>query len=293
MSELLCMSEVDKSFRRGSQDLKVLKDASLRVGVGEVVCVLGTRGQGKTTLLRIAAGMESADSGEVRFRGEELTGLSDRKLSRLLGGQIAWVGRSGPGGMRMRLLDYVAMPLLAGHSRARGSSPAEGRGRVGGFGRLSGRGGAGGLRLGGLGARKRGREDVYARARKALERVGAQGCGEQRWESISDWERALVELAQGIAGEPALLLIDDLTDALGIRETDDLTALIRSLSKDSGLGVLMSVSDPQATLFSDQIMTLGGGKLTAGPSQEPGNVIEFPDLSAGRREAERGRRGSQ
>ncbi|HTR72663.1 MAG TPA: ABC transporter ATP-binding protein [Solirubrobacteraceae bacterium] len=258
MSELLCMSGVDKSFRRGSQDLRVLKDASLEVGVGEVVCVLGTRGQGKTTLLRIAAGMESADSGEVRFRGEDLTGLSDRKLSRLLGGQIAWAGRSGPGGMRMRLLDYVAMPLLAGHSRAR----------------------------------KRGREDVYARARAALERVGAQGCGEQRWEGISDWERALVELAQGIVGEPELLLVDDLTDALGIRETDELTALIRSLSKELGLGVLMSVSDPQATLFSDRIMTLGGGTLTAGPSQEPGNVIEFPDLGAGRREAERGRRGS-
>ncbi len=292
MSELLCMSGVDKSFRRGSQDLRVLKDASLQVGVGEVVCVLGTRGQGKTTLLRIAAGMESADRGEVRFRGEDLTGLSDRKLSRLLGGQIAWAGRSGPGGMRMRLLDYVAMPLLAGHSRGRASSSVGGSAE-GGLGRSNGRGGVAGLRLAGHSrGRKRGREDVYARARAALERVGAQGCGEQRWEGISDWERALVELAQGIVGEPALLLIDDLTDALGIRETDDLTALIRSLSKDSGLGVLMSVSDPQATLFSDQIMTLGGGTLTAGPSQEPGNVIEFPDLSAGRREAERGRRGS-
>ena len=233
-AELLCLRGVRKSYRRGVQDLHVLRDVTLDVGEGEVVCVLGTRGQGKTTLLRIAAGMESADEGEVRFAGQDLTGLSDRTLSRLLGAQIAWAGASGPGGMRMRLLDYVAMPLLAGA---------------------------------GMRARLRaGKRDVYARARAALERVGAQGCAEQRWESISDWERALVELAQAIAGEPRLLLVDDLTDALGVRETDELSTLIRSLSRESGLGVLMTVSDPQATLFSDRIVTLAAGRLTAGPS---------------------------
>jgi hypothetical protein len=50
----------------------------------------------------------------------------------------------------------------------------------------------------------------------------------------------------------------------------------------------MSVSDPQATLLSDQIMTLAGGRLTPGPQSPPGNVIEFPDLSASRRDAESG-----
>ena len=108
------------------------------------------------------------------------------------------------------------------------------------------------------------------------------------WESMSDWERALVEVAQAIAGEPALLLVDDVTDALGIRETEELTALLRSLSRELGMGVLMSVSDPQATLLSDRIMTLAGGRLTPGPQSLPGNVIEFPDLSTSRRDAERG-----
>jgi ABC-type cobalamin/Fe3+-siderophores transport system ATPase subunit len=257
MSELLLMSDVCKRYRRGAQDLRVLEGANLEVGCSEVVCVLGTRGQGKTTLLRIAAGMESADAGLVSFAGQDLAALSDGELSRLLGGQIAWAGRSGPG-MPMRLLDYVAMPLLVGQA----GKPRGGKRRGGG--------------------------DVYARARVALERVGAPGCAEQQWESISDWERALVEIAQAIAGEPKLLLVDDVTDALGIRETDDLTALLRSLSRESQMGVLMSVSDAQATLFSDRIMTLAGGRLTRGPESPPGNVIEFPDLSAARGEAERG-----
>ena len=256
------LTDVSKRYRRGSQSLRVLEGASLQVGRGEVVCVLGTRGGGKTTLLRIAAGMESADEGTVSFDGRDLAALSDGELSRLLGSQIAWAGKSGPG-MRTRMLDYVAMPLLVGH----GEHTLKGAGER-------------------MGRRKRWRakRDVEERAMAALERVGAQGCAGQEWESMSDWERALVELAQAIAGEPALLLVDDVTDALGIRETDELTTLLSSLARESKIGVLMAVSDAQATLLSDRIMTLAGGRLTQGPQSPSGNVIDFPDLALSRRD---------
>jgi ABC-type cobalamin/Fe3+-siderophores transport system ATPase subunit len=267
MSELLCFQDVSKSYRRGSQTLHVLQGASLEVQAGEVVCVLGMRGQGKTTLLQIAAGMESADEGSVQFAGRDLATLSDGELSLLLGGQIAWAGRSGPG-IGMRLLDYVAMPLLVGRNTGR-------RARVGGrHPRLGGRRGAKG--------------EVYARAAGALERVGAAGCAEQQWDSISDWERALVEIAQAIVGEPALLLVDDVTDALGVRETDELTGLLHALSRESQIGVLMSVSDPQATLLCDRILTLSGGRLNQGPRAPGATVIEFPDFGLQRRGVERG-----
>src|ERR1700733_8740452 len=247
MSALLQLSDVSKGYRRGAKDLHVLREASFELHAGEVISVLGMRGQGKPTLLRIAAGMESADSGAVCFEGRDLAELSDGELSRLLGARIAWAGKNGPG-MRMRMLDYVAMPLLVGRAKHRRAA--------------------------------------YARAHGALERVGAQGCAAAEWESISDWERALVEIAQAIAAEPGLLLVDDVTDALGIRETDELTALLRELSRETQLGVLMSVSDAQATLWSDRIMTLSGGRLTQGPRAPNGNVIEFPDLGLPRRGAE-------
>jgi ABC-type cobalamin/Fe3+-siderophores transport system ATPase subunit len=256
MSELLRLTDVSKRYRRGSQNLRVLQDASVEVGRGEVVCVLASRGAGKTTLLRIAAGMESADEGHVSFDGQNLAALSDGELSRLLGSRIAWAGKSGPG-MRTRMLDYVSMPLLVSHEAGRQVS---------------------------LRRRWRAKRDVEGRAMAALERVGAEACAGQEWESMSDWERALVELAQAVAGEPALLLVDDLTDALGIRETDELTALLSSLARESKMGVLMAASDAQATLLSDRLMTLGGGRLTQGPQSPSGNVIDFPDLAVSRRD---------
>jgi ABC-type cobalamin/Fe3+-siderophores transport system ATPase subunit len=258
--ELLELKDVSKRYRRGSQSLRVLDCASLQVGRGEVVCVLGARAGGKTTLLRIAAGMESADTGIVSFEGQDLASLSDRELSRLLGRKIAWAGRGGPG-MRMRMLDYVAMPLLVGHGAREQMSVRK---------------------------RWRAKRAVDELALSALERVGAEGCAGQEWESMSDWERALVELAQAIAAEPALLLVDDVTDALGIRETDELTTLLSALARESRMGILMTVSDAQATLLSDRIVTLAGGRLIQGPQSPGDNVIEFPDVGLLRREPERG-----
>jgi putative ABC transport system ATP-binding protein len=270
MSELLTLRGVSKSYPRGSQDLRVLRHVSLDVQAGELVCVLGMRGQGKTTLLRIAAGIESADSGLVRFKGRDLQACSDRELSDLLGDQIAWAGKRGPR-TRVRMFDYVANPLLArAGTRVHAGSPIQ--------------------RWLERRAYSRG---VDARARVALERVGASDCAEQRWETMSDWERALVEVAQAIVGEPALLIVDDVTDTLGIRETETFTALLRSLSRESRLGVLMSVSDPQATLLSDRTMTLVAGGLTQAPrslvthpqQSSGGKVLRLPDPASEPREA--------
>jgi len=276
VSELLRLRSVSKSYRRGSQELCVLRDASLDVGVGEVVCVLAKHGAGKTTLLRIAAGIESADAGVVSFEGQELQGLSGAERSRLRGERIAWAGKRGPR-TGVQMFDYVCNPLLA---------------RAGG-----------GAQPGNLITRWR-RRRVYlrtvdGRAWAALERVGAGGCAEQRWETMSDWERALVEVAHGIAGEPTLLVVDDVADSLGIDETKDFIKLLREISKERGLAVLMSVSDANATLLSDRIVRLSGGRLEQSPqrpaSKAPppggGNVLEFPGVGSDHERREAGHAG--
>jgi len=267
MSDLLRLSDVCKSYRRGSLDLHVLRDANLQLARGDIIAVLGTRGQGKTTLLQIAAGIETPDAGVVCFDGQDLQALSDRELSRLLGSHIAWAGKAGAEGTPTQVLDYVEMPLLARQAlrlRWRGSlrsRPSRDRATPS-------------------------TPPIDARARAALERVGAAACAGQLWDTLSDWERALVEIAQAIAGEPSLMLVDDVTDALGIRETHELTGLLRTLSRELNMAVLMTVSDPNATLLSDQIFTLDAGTLTPGP--QPANVYEFPDLASPRHDAQGG-----
>ena len=68
---LLEVVSVSKAF----SDIPVLRDVSFIVDEGEIACLLGPSGCGKTTLLRIIAGLESADAGQVAFEGDPLEGV--------------------------------------------------------------------------------------------------------------------------------------------------------------------------------------------------------------------------
>ncbi|MGN6373580.1 MAG: ATP-binding cassette domain-containing protein [Solirubrobacteraceae bacterium] len=122
MTALLSIEHVSKSYRRGRREYVALRDVSLAVESGEYVVVLGSRKSGRSTLLRLAAGLERPDEGSVRFDGIDLscsTGILGRRLcycrtafSAMEGGAVA---------------EHVAAGLLAGRvSPARARRSAEG-----------------------------------------------------------------------------------------------------------------------------------------------------------------------
>ncbi|MGA2164316.1 MAG: ATP-binding cassette domain-containing protein, partial [Solirubrobacteraceae bacterium] len=87
MGELV-LEGVWKGYSRGGEWTGVLEDVSLEVVPGEVVAIVGSRLEGKTTLLKIAAGVERPDKGSVSLGAQRLTDLGDRARSRMLGREI-------------------------------------------------------------------------------------------------------------------------------------------------------------------------------------------------------------
>jgi putative ABC transport system ATP-binding protein len=87
----------------------VLKEVSLELAAGELVVVFGMRRSGRTTLLRIAAGIEQPDSGAVRFQGHDLLDHAER----VLGDGIGYVRKGLHGAEEQGVLEQVAAPLLA------------------------------------------------------------------------------------------------------------------------------------------------------------------------------------
>ena len=105
---LLSIQGVGKRYRRGCREYVALKDVSLSVEHGELVCVLGTRKSGRSTLLRIAAGLERPDHGTVRFEGIDLSCAGN-----VIGRRIAYCHTSFSELEGERVLDHVATGLLA------------------------------------------------------------------------------------------------------------------------------------------------------------------------------------
>ncbi|HEV3318228.1 MAG TPA: ABC transporter ATP-binding protein [Solirubrobacteraceae bacterium] len=243
MEGLLSLRDVWLSYPRGRRHVvRVLMDVSLDVYAGEVVAVLAQRAQGKTSLLRVAAGMERPDRGSVRFAGEDMWrsahthGRARRRRPRPLNAPIALV-RPAPPDVDVPVGEGIALPLTGAHSG----------------------------------------HQARELARRALEEVGVRECAPRRWSDLSDGERARVTIAQGIARDPRVLLVDDLTSTLGLGDTEEVSMLLHSLAVTRELGVLVGVGDVQATRWSERVATLAGGELLLEPAPAaPANVVNFP-----------------
>ena len=78
---MLSLKSISKSFHDGESELQVLRGIDLHLGQGESLALLGASGNGKSTLLQIAAGLESPDAGEVLILGRSLASRSNRELT--------------------------------------------------------------------------------------------------------------------------------------------------------------------------------------------------------------------
>jgi ABC-type methionine transport system ATPase subunit len=238
---VLVLGGVWKGFDRRGAMVSVLEDVSLTVHEREVVAVVGNRDEGKSTLVRIAAGFVRPDRGSVRVGGLELAGLKDGEHSRVLRTQVGLAARTGPK-TEQPMGEYVALRLTPG-----------------------------------LGLSKRERR---LRVAAVLERLGVADCATLRWADLSNWQRVCVEVAHAIVTRPRLLLVDDILDGLGLGKTDAAMELVRDLAQEIRCGVLMVASDEIAPLRCDVVWKFAGKKLRLIADDTNDNIttIDWPRL---------------
>lgn len=106
---LLSLERVTKRYPRGGRERIALRDVSVAIEPGELVAVWGRRRSGRTTLLRVAAGLERPDEGIVRFDRRPLAG----DPGWLLGSQIGIVRTGFNAANAARVVEHVALALLA------------------------------------------------------------------------------------------------------------------------------------------------------------------------------------
>ncbi len=246
MDPLLSLRGVSKSYWRGLREVRVLQDVSVDIHAGELVAVWGPRRSGKTTLLKVASGLEAPDAGIVVMSGQDLQGLTRTQFAGVLRGGVGWTKPTGPSensGMRIR--DYVAMPLLRNHSH----------------------------------------NEAQRLAAQVLEKVGVPECAEQLWGSLADSEQALIAIAHALVREPKVLLVDDQTTSLDDLQREEVMELLRSLAEEHDMGVLVTVPDMAELRRAHRFYSLSSGRLLAPSDPSPGaggELIDFPGVGTRR-----------
>ncbi len=222
MSVVLRLVGVSRGFPRGEDRVMVLRDVTLAVEAGRLVAVLGGRGAGKSTLIRVASGTLPADKGDVFVDGQPMAGISDTALSEVLALKVGLVGRDGPDA-KLDVAGYVEMRLAA----TRGYSNHERRREV----------------------------------RETLRELDLAGTERLMWGELSDWQRVAVELVQATIVRPRLLLVDDILDGLPRACKNTALEWLEGFARDIGCGVLMAVSDHTTASRGEQVYQLTEGQL--------------------------------
>ncbi|NLD53975.1 MAG: ABC transporter ATP-binding protein [Burkholderiaceae bacterium] len=229
--------------------LQAVRDVSFGVTPGQIHAVIGPNGAGKTTLFNLVAGSLRPHSGEVRFRGETITGRPAHQVAARGLARTFQTTRLFP---QMTVLENVQVGLHVG-SR-------------GGFG-------AGLFNLPWTWAEERAVRD---RARAVVEKLGLEACADRTAGALPFGRQRLVEFARALASEPAILLLDEPAAGLNLHESQDLARLIVRI-RDWGVTVLLVEHNvPLVMEISDAVVVLDhGAKIAEG---RPTEVQKDPEV---------------
>jgi putative ABC transport system ATP-binding protein len=122
---ILSVEHLNKVFKSGERNVKVLIDVSFAIEPGNTCAIVGPSGSGKTTLIAICAGLERPSSGSVRFDGVALHSSSEEDLARLRNQSIGFIFQNFQLLPSLTALENVMVPAeLAGHADAEGAAQA-------------------------------------------------------------------------------------------------------------------------------------------------------------------------
>lgn len=208
-----------------------VREVSLSVPRGEVVGLVGPNGSGKTTIVRVASRALRPSAGSVALAGRDPYRMPSREAARL----VAVVPQDVQPAFSYSVLEMVLM----------GRTPY-----------LSAWGGGG--------------PQDWSRAREAMASTQIQHLADRPVGELSGGERQRVILAQALAQDAPILLLDEPTTHLDLRHVVDLLGIVRGLAAHGGKAVLAIVHDLSlAAATCDRLVVMHGGRVVAegGPDE--------------------------
>ena len=221
-SPVVDIRRVSKSFRRGSEEIEVLKRLDLEIAPGEFLAMMGPSGSGKSTLLNLIGGLDRPNEGTIEVAGTRIDDLSEKRLA-------SWRARH----VGLVFQFYNLMPVLTAERNV--ELP---------------------LLLTNL-SRSARKKHVLA----ALDIVGLSHRTDHYPRQLSGGEQQRVGIARGIVTDPTLLLCDEPTGDLDRKSGDEVLSLLQALNKQQHKTIIMVTHDPDAAERAGRTLHMMDGRL--------------------------------
>ena len=243
MKPLIEVKNVRKVYRMGDEKVIALDNLSLSIAKGEIICLIGASGSGKSTFLNLVAGLEKPSRGEIHIGGVPIHKLNEEKVTLFRQKNIGFIFQSFHLLSMLTALENVSLPLVfRGEDR-----------------------------------KKRDRM-----AKEMLEAVGLVGYDKRTPSRMSGGQQQRVGIARALVGHPKIIFADEPTGNLDSATSKEVMGLIVKMVRENNQTLLIVTHDPAIAAYADRVVTIMDGNILkiedrrAETREEPGP--DEPDM---------------
>jgi putative ABC transport system ATP-binding protein len=219
---VLKVENMSKTYTLGKRGVNALRNLNLEVKKGEFVAIMGPSGSGKTTLLNVLGCIDKPTSGKVLLDDIDVGAKPENELYKIRRNKIGFVFQT------FNLLQYL-------NARENVELPMEN-------GKLP-------------------KAERSKRAKELLALVGLAGREEHRPNRLSAGEQQRVAIARALANDPAIILADEPTGNLDMKNKQEIVKLLANLNLNEGTTIIMVTHDGQVAARTERLLLLSDGKI--------------------------------
>lgn len=228
MKKLIDLRNINKTYRNGDQELKVLKNINLTVEEGEFVAIMGPSGSGKSTMMNIIGMLDRPSTGEYFLENEDVANLGDKKLAKVRNNQIGFVFQQFFLLSKLNALQNVELPLIyAGVSQ---------------------------------GSRKN-------LAKQYLEKVDLGTRMTHLPSELSGGQKQRVAIARALVNNPSIILADEPTGALDTKTGEQIMELLTELNAE-GKTIIMVTHEPEIAAYAKRQIVIRDGVISSDSAEK-------------------------
>ncbi len=221
---MICLEDVNKSYRMGENSLHVLKDVSLQVERGEFVSILGASGSGKSTLMNIIGCMDTLDTGRYTIDGISVEQSEPDVLAAIRNEKIGFIFQKYHLISKYSVLQNVMMPLLI-----RGTD----------------------------------RKSAQEKAEEILEMVGLEQRKIHKPNELSGGQQQRVAIARALSYDADVILADEPTGNLDPKNSLDIMKLLEEINERGTTVLVVTHNREIVNSFKKRVITMRKGVIVS------------------------------
>ena len=221
ITRVIELKGIQKSYRIGESEFAILKGIDLDIEGGEFIALMGPSGSGKSTLMNIVGCLDRPSGGRFILLDQDISRTSDDELARIRREELGYIFQTFNLIGRISVLKNVEVPMmLSGVARERRRS----------------------------------------RALQLLESVGMAHRSDFSPSNISGGERQRVAIARALANDPKIIIADEPTGNLDLKNSEEVIKILSSLNRD-GRTIIMVTHNPEITSNCSRVIRLRDGLI--------------------------------